>query len=61
MTRRSGPSHGLKDQMLEPMIDYVITNFYPSIVESFPNDKTMQVQVMYEELVKSTAKMVALW
>ena len=28
-THRSGPSHGLKEQMMQPMIDYLIENFYP--------------------------------
>ena len=60
LTKRAGPSHGLKDRMIQPMIDYLVQNFYPSIAESIPSKET-QVQVMFEELVKSTAKMVALW
>ena len=49
------------------MLDYVIENFYPNIAESFPStdsgseSQKMRTQVMYEELVKSTAKMVAMW
>ena len=53
----------MKDQMLPPMLDYLIKNFYKEIDESFQGEENaqMRAQVMYEELVKSTAKMVALW
>ena len=65
-TDREGPSVGLKDRMMQQMLDYLIKNFYSEVQESFPADDdasmaSMRVQVMYEELVKSTAKMVALW
>ena len=47
------------------MVDYLVTNFYPEIHEAFPltNDQNikMRARVMYEELVKSTVKMVADW
>ena len=36
LTKRSGPSEGLKEQMMQPMLDYLINNFYPAIGESFP-------------------------
>lgn len=35
-TKRKGPSCGLKTVMLEPMVDYLVTNFYPEINEAFP-------------------------
>lgn len=45
------------------MLDYLIYNFYPYINEVFSGEeqKQMRTKVMFEELVKSTAKMVALW
>ena len=45
------------------MLDYLISNFYPYINEVFSGEeqKQMRTKVMFEELVKSTAKMVALW
>lgn len=64
-TNRKGPSHGLKDSMLPPMVDYLITNFFPQIHESVSNDspqnQQLRVQMMFEEIVKSTAQMVAHW
>jgi len=50
--------------MMKPMLDYLIKNFFSEIEASFPDTEQntqMRVQVMYEEIVKSTAKMVALW
>lgn len=34
-TGRSGPSLGLKHQMMPTMLDYVVKNFYPNISDKF--------------------------
>lgn len=31
ITGRKGPSNGLKDDMLAPMINYLVENFYPEV------------------------------
>ena len=38
-TGRSGPSHGLKDEMLAPMVNYLVENFYPRIAEAFSGEE----------------------
>ena len=61
-TQRAGPSHGMKDQMLEPMVNYLVSNFYPAIAQSFPEENVaMRAKVMFEEITKRTAEMVATW
>mmetsp|Transcript_12357 Transcript_12357/g.15761 ORF Transcript_12357/g.15761 Transcript_12357/m.15761 type:complete len:101 (+) Transcript_12357:857-1159(+) len=48
--------------MLEPMVQYLVENFYPEIAECLSADQAcMRTRVMYEELVKKTAEMVAAW
>lgn len=52
----------MKDTMLEPMMNYLVENFYPTIAQSFSTEQaSMRARVMYEELVKSTALMAATW
>ena len=48
--------------MLVPMINYLVENFYPAIADTFSAEQVdMRAKVMFEELVKSTATMVATW
>lgn len=59
-TGRAGPSVGRKD-ILEKMLEYAITTFYPDIGSKFEDDKLGCYLEFYTEVVRRTAKMVASW
>ena len=59
-TGRPGSSNGLKDQMMPPMLDYIIENFYQEINAAF-NSQEERYEAMFEEVCKRTAAMVAKW
>lgn len=63
-TGRKGPSTGLKQEMLPPMLNYLLENFYKEINANFDGEestKKQQYQQMFEKVVKDTAELVALW
>jgi uncharacterized protein YdiU (UPF0061 family) len=49
--------------MMPQMLEFVIKNHYPEIYETAVDGKLGQQQylLLFEEVVKRTAKMVALW
>lgn len=65
VTKEKGPSKGLKQKMLKPMLDYLLSNFFKDINEQFSEDDSssqmLQYNLMFEQIVKDTAQMVALW
>lgn len=62
---REGPSVGSKNTMLPPMLDYLISNFFTDISNEFDqadaSTKKQQYQLMFEQVVKETAELAALW
>ena len=61
-TDRSGPSVGMKKEMMPNMIDYMLEYLFPEINQSFSQDmKEQKYKVMFEKIVKDTADLVALW
>jgi len=58
-TGRKGPSHG-RDDMLDIMLDYTISTFYPEIDEAYEDRKT-KLLAFFTEVTKRTAKLVAHW
>mmetsp|Transcript_32089 Transcript_32089/g.31399 ORF Transcript_32089/g.31399 Transcript_32089/m.31399 type:complete len:152 (+) Transcript_32089:593-1048(+) len=54
-TGRKGPSHGLKNEMMPQMLDFVLKHHYPHIQGPEP------YRLLFEEVVQKTAKLVALW
>lgn len=57
-THRYGPSFEQKDEMMPPMLDYVMDNFYPEIAQLQMDNK---YELMYEEIALRTAKLAAKW
>ena len=61
-TDRSGPSVGMKKEMMPNMIDYMLEYLFPEINQSFSQDmKEQKYKVIFEKIVKDTADLVALW
>ncbi|RWS31160.1 selenoprotein O-like isoform X1 [Leptotrombidium deliense] len=61
MTGRRGPSVGRHD-ILKSLLEYVIECFYSDIHNSpKASDNIHKYKLFYEEIVKRTAKLVALW
>ncbi|RWS17722.1 selenoprotein O-like isoform X2 [Dinothrombium tinctorium] len=60
MTGRRGPSVGRYD-IFKTLLDYVVETFYPHIVSSNPENDIVKYKLFYEEVVRRTAKLVALW
>lgn len=58
-TGRKGPSHG-RDDILDGMLDYAISTFYPDIDSAFEDRKT-KILAFFTEVVQRTAKLVAHW
>lgn len=58
-TGRKGPSHGRVD-ILDGMLDYTISTFYPDIDDAYEDRKT-KILAFFTEVVKRTAKLVAHW
>jgi len=58
-TGRKGPSHG-RDDILDVMLDYAISTFYPEIDQTF-EDRKAKILAFYTEVVTRTAKLVAHW
>ena len=60
----SGPSHGLEDEMLPHLFDYVIKFHFQEFWQKYI-DKNFTKEDMYfevfKEISKRTAKLVALW
>lgn len=59
-TGRKGPSTGRVD-ILEKMLEYVITMFFPEIASRLADDKRSCYLDFYKEVVRRTARLVALW
>lgn len=59
-TGRSGPSVGRKD-ILEKMLEYVVTTFFSDISTQYPEDRLACYMEFYKEVVRRTAKVVAMW
>jgi len=58
-TGRKGPSHG-RDDILDVMLDYTISTFYPEIDAAYDDRKT-KILAFFTEVVQRTAKLVAHW
>jgi len=60
-TGRSGPSVGQHD-ILDTMLEYAVNTFFPDVVQLFAgDDKKKHYLEFYKEVVRRTAKMVAMW
>jgi len=60
----AGPSVGLKHQMLPHMLAFVVRTYFPHISPPSEEEKELtpiEIRAFFEEVVQSTAKMVALW
>jgi len=63
-TGRSGPSFGMKKEMMPPMLDYLVDNFFAGVGNSNGEEATNtnpKYQAMFEEIVSRTAKTAAMW
>jgi len=58
-TGRKGPSHG-RDDILDGMLDYAVSTFYPEIESAYEDRKT-KLLAFFTEVVRRTAKLVAHW
>jgi len=63
MTGGAGPSIGLKDKMLPPMLNYLLKYHCPEISSEFDGDETLpqQYKILFENIVRSTARLASLW
>ena len=43
------------------MLDFVIKNYFPEIYSKFQNDNEQMYFEFYKEVVRRTARLVALW
>jgi uncharacterized protein YdiU (UPF0061 family) len=59
-TGASGPSPGRHD-ITAKLYDYVCETFYPEICERNEADKQLRNEQAFEEIVRRTARLVALW
>ena len=58
----TGPSVGLKAHMLPHMLTFVVKTYFPHISSSDEKELSpIEIRAFFEEVVQSTAKMVALW
>jgi uncharacterized protein YdiU (UPF0061 family) len=53
-----GPSNGLKEEMLPPMLDYLLAHFFKQVKQE---DKTESYKQLFTKVVEDTAELVALW
>jgi len=59
-TGRTGPSVG-RMEILQQLLEYVIDNFYPEIALAHPEDREERYMEFYKEVVRRTARLVAMW
>lgn len=56
-----GPSTGLQGQLMPKMLEFVIKNYFPEIYSTNQNDTDQMYFEFYKEVVRRTARLVALW
>jgi len=57
-------SYGLEKEMMPPMLDFVLNNYFPEIA-SLQKEQNMTKEdcylAMFKEIVRRTASLIALW
>jgi len=59
-----GPSHGLEDELIPQLYQYVIENFYPEIWKRYESEEITKEDMFLEtfkEIQRRTAQTVAKW
>uniref|UniRef100_A0A8D2LM65 Selenoprotein O n=2 Tax=Varanus komodoensis TaxID=61221 RepID=A0A8D2LM65_VARKO len=59
-TGRKGPSVNRNDIRIQ-MLDYVISTFYPEILQAYSDDNVQRNSAFFREVTRRTARMVAEW
>ncbi|KAJ6666414.1 hypothetical protein lerEdw1_000688 [Lerista edwardsae] len=59
-TGRKGPSVNRNDIRIQ-MLDYVISTFYPEILQAHPDNNVQKNAAFFREVTKRTARLVAEW
>ncbi|RDD45352.1 Selenoprotein O [Trichoplax sp. H2] len=60
ITGSMGPSVGRKDILIQ-LLEYTINTHFPHVAAKYPDNDKERYLAFFEEVVKATAKLVALW
>lgn len=60
-TGRQGPSAGKDTELLAPLLEYVISTFYPEIARDNSHNQRERHRLFFKEVTERTARLVAKW